>query len=671
MASYEESNNLTFINPYNFVPLNQVGLFTERINIEEKIEEQKANNDLHTGYFICELTAKTPLAIPDSPGDPGINGHYTYSAYRLNGKHAIPGSSLRGVIRSAYETLTNSCMVTMRPKEHITRRSELGTFQPCVLKKISVTDDVTGNTRSEWRLYRAKRIPLVASPYPGSDAGYKRLNENHTNFCIKVGDNGEKYVESDNSKLYYGDEVDITSAAPGHEKNGIEVWGGGHVCNISKAVNTNHYLYLGEIIGNKHAESVFKAEEEALPYDDRKLKLAVERLEDTLAMYRSPSINRNLESNEPDKRHFGYKGYERAKKKKNCCIPLWYREANNVLYLSMAAIGRIAYEASVGGVSAEHNLSKGHRPCRERERLCPACAVFGMVGSNNKYKGMGSRIRITDAIVNEESDLKGNFTHKTLKVLGNPRSSYLKFYSTGGGSYDNEGASIRGRKYYWHNPKASKDETIYSTDEKTNLNSSFELIKPETKFTFKVYYDSLSQDQVDMLAWTLTLGGNNSQNMHKIGHGKPLGLGSVKIVITNKTEREWNDETGYNMIPDDHYDSPAEPGLIDRRGDTFELFRKITNFDNGFTADIRYPYVVTSDDVRQTIEDQRRNGRELKENILASHRWFGENRANLPSIPVTGEQLMNVLELINVEVTDRQDANGRQIRSDFKHINNI
>lgn len=65
--------------------------------------QAKASN-LVTGYYQCRLITATPFAIPDTDmkNSPFI---------RVNDRLTIPGSSLRGVFRSIYEAVTNSCVM--------------------------------------------------------------------------------------------------------------------------------------------------------------------------------------------------------------------------------------------------------------------------------------------------------------------------------------------------------------------------------------------------------------------------------------------------------------------------------------------------------------------------------------------------------------------------------
>lgn len=570
---YKDSNK-KFVNPYNFVPVLS--------KVKRDIDATKENNEgLKTGYFECSLVAKTPLAIPDVK-DNVLN---RYPAFSIGGKYAIPASSLRGVIRSVYETVTDSCMVTTNGDELITKRSNIGTFSACVLKKEPVG----------WQLYKADRVPLVTNDNKDITGAFTRFD---VMFDKK---RKEKSLVDGTNEYYYGEHVYIKSAGPGHTKasNGRQVWKN----SVSQIAKTDlggmseGYLYLGEKIFGKHAESVF-VNLNKTTYTADVVKKSLEGLEITLDMYNDSGINKNLSGGQD-----WYSGYKNAKAAG--IIPLWYKEDNGHLYLSLAAIGRMAYFTDMEALTGKHNR------CCDRKSLCPACAVFGMVGDVKAgNQGYGSNVRFTEGMA---ANVSVDDKYTILKELGSPKPSYLKFYSKNGLDYDAKGAQIRGRKFYWHIPKAAVDDSIYRTDKPNGRNSQIQLFKTNSTFKFKVFYDNLTTEQVKKLAWAITLGGNDTNNMHKIGHAKPLGLGSIKITIDKNIEREFDIENGiYNI-----HEVSTEYADINTEDIAVKELLNITDFnaidDN---LDICYPYVYLSAALA---------GMKVNDNDVASHKWFSEN----------------------------------------------
>lgn len=178
------------------------------------------------------------------------------------------------------------------------------------------------------------------------------------------------------------------------------------------------------------------------------------------------------------------------------------------------------------------------KPCNNRNKLCKTCMLFGMVGDTS----YGSRVRFTDA--KASSYINSSMDMVTLKELSSPKISYLPFYFKN--DRDSKSLKISGRKLYWHQPKAADNSSVYSTNKKNNRNITAEqLLKVGEKFQFKVFFDRITKEQLSNLLWALTLGENskNSKYCHKIGHGKPIGLGSCKITVESIYKRTYyNDE---------------------------------------------------------------------------------------------------------------------------------
>ena len=643
MAKYIKGKT-EFVNPYNFIP---VGGPISKTDISDMKDE-----DLISGELVCRVTVKTPLAIPGDvekrEEQKNQKDHNVYKAFRYmdSGNVVIPGSTIRGMIRSEYETITNSCFRTTNGDEYLTSRANVSNgarsraFKPALLIK----------ENNQWELYEAERIPLVMN-----GIGYKDINGNsYVRFEYGYDEERKEFYVKDqnNEPLYYGDKVIFNGGGPGHEKitkKGTFTAWKNSVNKLYKADENADgklgYLYIGEPISSKHAESVFKKGDELKGVKEKEILKAIHSLETVIRMYRDKAINRNLYDSAKDKNqdeknnkkrfkneHYGYPGYDRAKR--NNIIPVWYDDvsyANKKLVLSMASIGRFSYLKNMSEITKEHT------GCNSRKELCPACALFGMIGKNEESKG--SNLRFTDAFLCKD---EGTTKNVLLKELGAPRPSYLQFYSEGGKSYNEKDAVIRGRKYYWHIPKAAENAEIYKDKTATNRNSTMELINTGNEFQFSVYYDSITEDQLRVLKYVLSL--EDDKHMHKLGHGKPLGLGSVKIQILDD-RRKVNDLNMDNYcINKQRIDNNSIKDIkfIDTKA--LEKFNTITNFDEVRNMEVRYPFVCI-------IQEYSREKDNLKENVLASHQWFSHNEDKLPDITSNKKKTLNQYEVC--EITDK------------------
>lgn len=69
-----------------------------------------------------------------------------------------------------------------------------------------------------------------------------------------------------------------------------------------------------------------------------------------------------------------------------------------------------------------------------------------------------------------------------------------------------------------------------------------EPVKANKSFTFRIYFENLSNVELGALLWALEPQGDTQKKYrHKLGMGKPLGMGSIELVptlhITNRKQR--------------------------------------------------------------------------------------------------------------------------------------
>jgi CRISPR-associated protein (TIGR03986 family) len=99
-----------FRNPYNFIPAPPRDTAHPDLGDHEPVGQDTFEADRYTGTLRVSMVAKTPLLLPDTERvQESSNGHKTYPLrVGTDGKPLIPASSVRGMLRSAYEAVTNS-----------------------------------------------------------------------------------------------------------------------------------------------------------------------------------------------------------------------------------------------------------------------------------------------------------------------------------------------------------------------------------------------------------------------------------------------------------------------------------------------------------------------------------------------------------------------------------
>lgn len=113
---------MALINPYNFLPLKQE---PERIPWNKVAMHHRIGEESYSGRFEIVITALTPIFTPSRLSEdvekatiqyqtrqgPRQGTKITFKKFQhRNGQPTISGSSLKGMIRSVFEALSNSCM---------------------------------------------------------------------------------------------------------------------------------------------------------------------------------------------------------------------------------------------------------------------------------------------------------------------------------------------------------------------------------------------------------------------------------------------------------------------------------------------------------------------------------------------------------------------------------
>lgn len=192
--------------------------------------------------------------------------------------------------------------------------------------------------------------------------------------------------------------------------------------------------------------------------------------------------------------------------------PVFYVHENNQTFFGYTQYLRVFYNHKIGyGLPEEH---------KAEDRIYDyAHRMYGFTGDKN-YKG---RIYIEDARLKGKAEFR-----KVTTILGGPKpTSYLDYLlqeKEGGVSY-NDDFKIRGYKQYWFKEPEAENQKM--TNE--NVGSTFYALKKETGiFKGKIHFKNLEKDELGLLLWTIKLEDNTEQN---IGKAKPYGYGRIKMKI--------------------------------------------------------------------------------------------------------------------------------------------
>lgn len=176
-----------------------------------------------------------------------------------------------------------------------------------------------------------------------------------------------------------------------------------------------------------------------------------------------------------------------------------------------------------GKVNYRREVPEAFQKCGNNTQLCIACRIFGMLKERTGGVFLG-KVNIGDAVV----DTKSVTTYGSMytAVLVEPKPHHADFY------LDTSRSHIAGRKFYFHH---SRDKEPLTSDRLVPMggkpaNRYIDPLDYDTKFHVRIDFTNLEEDEFGVLLLALTL----EENMrHKIGYGKPLGLGSISIQPTH------------------------------------------------------------------------------------------------------------------------------------------
>lgn len=184
-----------------------------------------------------------------------------------------------------------------------------------------------------------------------------------------------------------------------------------------------------------------------------------------------------------------------------------------------------------GCVRIAGNAPKDKQGCEDPADLCATCRLFGMAGKAQQATGeaaVAGRVFFYDIPLEEE------YLGEIWLPSGHgPQPGHWSFYrrlpSPGrpAGS-----APALGRKYYYHHPNYEKTLWHYRHQDQINVTALMpeSIVTPTVVTNGELRFIDLTNEELGELLYTLEL---ESGLAHKIGYGKPYGLGTVRIEVTS------------------------------------------------------------------------------------------------------------------------------------------
>ncbi len=170
-------------------------------------------------------------------------------------------------------------------------------------------------------------------------------------------------------------------------------------------------------------------------------------------------------------------------------------------------------------------------------------SIFG-VASSRDGKGAAGRVFFQEALPQGEVQWEDDGEVIIPQILANPKPTTFQHYldqkeAEASNSpqdcmrslkyWDSQNAKIRGYKLYWHRRPDQGLDWKATEQQADKAPTQYTRIKPlsaNNTFNFRVRFDNLDKVELGVLAAALQLPAGYA---HKLGMGKPLGLGSVRL----------------------------------------------------------------------------------------------------------------------------------------------
>lgn len=543
--------------PYNFIPLDDIVVPSECIPGKD-VTFDKYHEGKFTGYIKIDIKTNTPLYIRDTLniGDEGFNSDF----FSPGNKVRIPGSSLRGLIRTIVEITSYSRMQFVDHKKRYHFRSFADKsldLRRHYREKMMAGDDNTGY-------------------YQNVKAGYLTTNDGFT-YKIKPA----KEITGGSKLQYARVEEDLVNGA------GISIEPFSYqkvkfICDPPQKHNHTQPLFYAKVTGiSKDTKNILSNPQ--IGYLIQSGKMPKKHLHWVIA-----DIDTNAQPLEfaegvieNYKNDFNRNVGDKAELLKQCKprvdVPCFYiEEDGKVLSFGHTGLFRLAYKKSIAEFLPQDHL--------KHDILDIAEAIFG------NEADFSSRVFFEDAYLDE--DQEDIFIGESIpKILSTPKPTTFQHYLEQSIKYQshpeegyegiknyNDDTLLRGYKLYWHKSGENweADEIAFEKDKFNDFLSENKLIrnsfgefireagnkiiisyqklsenlkkiiieavgkyetqhtrlipvKKEKTFTGYIRFENLSKVELGALLFAIDL---PDGCCHKIGMGKPLGLGSIKIKPT-------------------------------------------------------------------------------------------------------------------------------------------
>lgn len=660
-----------FVNPYTFVPTlprtDRNGTRLADTGLDDAAPPSHAYHvdGQFSGTLALTLTTVTPLLLPVRAATQPADGIRTFDV-RVD-PHGLPlihGASLKGALRSVYETVTASRYgVFFDHHERLAYRATTDAALNLTPARVHQLADGTLAFRlcqgaAGWPRTSGNQTQYAALvPAYGAEPAVRLLGEldgttlsDHHGTLVHARvvlrrDGGRVWrvthlARTEKDLLAGLAEQDVTSDRATEGRHRIVR---GWLSATGKSIKTKQYERLFvETAGldvpltddhKRYWQSVLRAYDLANGYNDPQ---ATYRRDPATAkgIVRSKHVPSTPELRELPVGTLVYVRYDKAR--------------HEVTEVHPVMVGRLPFAAAPGDL-----LHPSLRPAQDRAQLSPADRLFGWVPSggsddgavaNDGASGYRGRLRVRSVTCVTPDWKPDGFPSDgvVLAPLSTPKPTQSRFYAASdhdgtplrrgvskAAGYSTDGG-LRGRKMYRWRAEAldhwepGRDRTVPGAgylalpeqrkDHATQLARHRGWVRPGATFQVELFLDAVPEAELGALLWLLTRG---SDTPLRLGAGKPYGFGVVTAQLDRDRTRLWDAagvRAGWSRLtrPD-----PVDPDRLTALADRFAATAK----GNEVLREATESYLAAARPASEEVHYPRLTRRPQAE----SYEWFVAN----------------------------------------------
>jgi CRISPR-associated protein (TIGR03986 family) len=528
--------NRSALAPYNFIPLPEKVI---TISVDDLPDQGIYDTNLHTGYLDCTLTTSSPVYVRAGlrPEEANANKESKDQPdfFYLNDKDqpVIPGSSLRGMLRTLVEIVTFS-KISAVSKSPLVYRSVGGTTNHDenyrkMMMHLDHEEKSGKNTKfytplmkggymvqigpKDWAIQPAKTIDGTTYAHIGIDEEkFHRLKripncQNAFEIYIQTGPYQYQDVREGFLKIKFSK---VTASGPASRP-------GLRSATLSRS---------GKMMSKKSEAVVYERDEKAafLVLSDEKVTAYQEQI-----------------SKEQEKLLGKYGALNDGQ-------PVFYLEKEGkVVFFGHARMFRVPYPHSPFDYVPEYARTEDEP--KDATLVDMAEAIFGYTrkvkDGFQKQRAYAGRVFFGDATLNgKQNDIWLSNASIIPKILSGPKPTTFQHYLVqsdldsldNGKPYLHDFASkpvtdtvIRGHKFYWNKGEVGlndiKDNKVSVTD---SQHAEIRPLKAGISFKFQIRFENLTDEELGAILWILNIAADDKIRL-KLGMGKPLGMGAIQI----------------------------------------------------------------------------------------------------------------------------------------------